>query len=221
VKRSILAALVLAGCSTTHGVRPLGKGTWTAEGSLGGPITEVYGLPLPLPISTLGAGYGVTSTTDVHGAWHPSALAIFGLGAGELGASQQLLPPKGPRPRVMADLTLTVAGGDTAPGGPEGGVRAFMTPSATAGWDWGRNRRSTVFTGLGGFIEPAGARKGFGYWTAGNRWGLGARTHLDTELKWLAPYASSEAIVPEYASPGFQGAVAFQFGLGTTFGGAR
>lgn len=220
MQRVLWAGLALAvGCSTTHGIRPIGKGNVGVELSVGGPITEVFGAPIPIPLSTLGATVGVTDTTDVHAAFHPTAALMFAIGAGEIGASQQLFAPKGARPRLSADVTLLGAAGDLNPDqAPEGGFRFFFQPTLLAGWDYGKTGQHTVYTGVTGFFEPAETFHGIGGWILGNRFGV-KRGHVDVELKWLDPWQSGVAIVPEYAAPGTLGAVELQFGYGFTFGG--
>lgn len=213
--------MALGGCSTTHGIRPIGKGSVGVEASLGGPITELFGAPIPLPLTTLGATVGVTDTTDVHAAFHPTAAAMFGIAAGEVGASQQLLAPKGARPRLMVDLTLLGAGGDLEPDTlPEGGFRFFFQPTFLAGWDYGKAGEHTVYTGITGFFEPAESFHALGGVVLGNRFGVG-RSHVDVELKWIDPWASTQDIVPDFVAPGQQGAITFQIGYGFRFGGAR
>lgn len=215
----VLSAALLAGCSVVHGVRPIGKGAGSLDVSLGGPITEVFGAPIPLPLTTVGGTYGITDTTDVHAAFHPTAALMFGIGAGDLGVSQQLLAPQGARPRLMVDLTFVGAGGDRLAGAlPEGGFRFFMQPTLLAGWDWGKARRQTVYVGFTSFLEPADEFHQVSGFVLGNRFGFG-RSHLDVELKWLDPWADATAIVPDYVSPGQLGAVELQFGYGFTFGG--
>lgn len=218
--RLLLPVLLFAGCSTTHGVRPLGKGAVSIDASLGGPITEVFGLPIPLPITTVGATVGATDTTDVHAAIHPTAAAMFGIGAAEVGVSQQLLAPAGARPRLSADLTLLGAAGDLDPDhAPEGGFRLFVQPTVLAGWDYGKEQQHTVYTGFTAFSEAVDPVAAVGGLVLGNRFGLGP-SHLDVELKWLNPWDNAESVVPEYAAPGLQGAVSLQFGYGFRFGGA-
>lgn len=223
--RSLLLLLpLLPACSTTHGIRPVGKGAVRVEGSLGGPVTMVFGAPIPLPLTTVGATVGATDTTDVHAAVHPTAALLFGLGAGDVGVSQQLLENDGGRPRLMGDLTLTYAFGDRDPtSGDDGGFRGFVQPSVTASWDWGKDRQCSAYTGLTAFLEPAEAFHWLGGVYGGNRFAVGKakRGHLDVELKWLDPWASSEPIVPEFVTPGNLGALELQFGYGYRFGGPR
>lgn len=202
-----------AGCSTVHGVRPVGKGVVQVDASLGGPITELFGAPVPLPITTVGATVGVSDKTNVHAAFHPTGAALFGIVTIDAGVSTQLLAPKGARPRLMADLTVLGAGGDVAEDGAEGGVRFFARPTVTASWDWGKQKRSTVYTALGAFAQPWPGVYGVGTWAVGNIWALGPGVGLTTQLEWIAPYASSLPLAPYYYAPADQGAVSFQLGL--------
>lgn len=222
MSRLLLPLLLLTGgCSTVHGIRPIGKGAVSVDASLGGPITQVFGMPIPLPLTTVGATVGATDTTDVHAAVHPTAAAMFGIGAGEVGVSQQFLAPRGARPRLSADLTLLGAAGDVDPdSAPEGGFRFFFQPTALAGWDYGKAGQHTVYTGFTAFCEAADPLAAVGGVVLGNRFGFG-RSHLDLELKWLNPWDDAEPVVPEFAAPGLMGAVSLQFGYGFRFGGAQ
>lgn len=218
----LLLPLLLLGCSTTHGIKPVGKGAVSVEGSLGGPVTMVFGAPIPLPLTTVGATVGATDTTDVHAAIHPTAAAMFGLGAGDIGVSQQFLDNEGGRPRLMGDLTFTGAFGDRDPDvGHEGGFRGFLQPSVTASWDWGKQGQCAAYTGLTAFLEPADEFQWLGGLYLGNRFAVGKqkRGHVDIELKWLDFWASSEPIVPEFVTPGNLGALELQFAYGYRFGG--
>jgi len=212
------ALFFAAGCSTVHGVRPIGKGAVQVDASLGGPILQLFGAPVPLPLTTVGATVGVSESTNVHAALHPSAIALFGVFAADAGVSTQLLAQKAARPRLMADLTVVGAGGDRAPDGPsggaEGGVRFFARPTVTASWDWGKDARHALYTSLGGFIEPYPGPRALGTVAIGNQWGIGRKVHLTTQLEWIAPYASSEALTPQYYAPGDMGAISFQLGFG-------
>lgn len=215
----VLLLLVLGtGCTTVHGVRPVGDGALRVEGSLGGPLTEVYGAPIPLPFSGLGATWGLDDKTDLHAAWHPSAALFFNLFGADLGASREFLGPEGARPRLMGDLTLTVAGGDNEPGSPEGAVRVWAQPTLNASWDWGRKDRQTVYLGLTAFVEPAPEFHVLPALVVGEWWGIGRFT-ATTEFKWISPTQSSYDLTPRYYAPGNLGAISFQLGAAYTFGG--
>ncbi len=213
-----LAALALTGCSTVHGVKPVGKGVVRPELSFGGPITEVYGAPIPIPLTQLGATYGVDDKTDVHVAWHSSAAAFYNLFGADVGASRELVSWAGARPRVMADLTLLAFAGDNEPGGAEGGFRLFVQPTATASWDWGKHRRETTYVALTAMFQPFPSVHVVPALAVGNQWALGRRLSLTTEVKWISFYKSNLPVVPTYYAPGNVGAIGFNLGLGYAIG---
>ncbi|MDP2305409.1 MAG: hypothetical protein Q8P18_05235 [Pseudomonadota bacterium] len=218
---SLAGALLGAGCSTVHGVRPIGEGAVVIDASLGGPITELFGAPVPLPLTTVGATVGVSDKTNVHAAVHPTGLALFGVFAADVGVSTQFLAQKDARPRLMGDLTVIGAGGDRDVDGAEGGVRFFARPTVTASWDWGKDARHSLYTSLGGFILPYPGPYALGTVAVGNQWGLGKAVRVTTQLEWIAPYASSAALTPHYYTPGDLGAISFQLGLGVRAKAAR
>ncbi len=212
-----MLALLLA-CSTVHGVRPLGAGTVAVEGSLGGPVTELFGAPVPLPLTTVGVAYGLTDRVDVHGALHPSALGLFGIGMFDVGASAVILPQDGARPRISGDLTLVTGFGDVAPDiGQDGGLRLFAQPTVIAAWDWGKDAEHTVYVAPTAFVQPFPGVSAHGALAAGGRFGLG-NVGLTTELKWIDPWADTEILAPNYYVN--VGAVSFQLGLDARFGGS-
>lgn len=207
----------LLGCSTVHGVRPIGTGGVSVDATVGGPFVELFGAPIPIPISTIGATVGVSDKTNVHAAIHPTGAILFGIFAGDVGVSTQLLAPKGARPRLMVDLTAIGAGGGVSQGDP----RFFARPSFTASWDWGKQRNSTLYASLGGFIEPYPGPHGYGTIAVGNQFGLGKTTRLTTQVEWIAPYASSESLAPHWYAPGNMGAFSVQLGLNVLVGAPK
>jgi hypothetical protein len=209
--------LSLSGCSINHGVRPLGKGKAAVTGSLGGPIVEVFDAPIPLPMTRIGARYGVSDRSDVHLGLHPSMYGFFRLVGVDAGASYLLAPQLGARPAVNLDGTLLFVGGDTAEGDPRGGSRLFADASALASWSWGE-RGNLAYTGAEFFAQP----RPWGLYAApvvGNRFQLGEHLGLSLEAKWWNPWVDAEDLTLHYIAPGQQGAISLQAGLTVTFGG--
>lgn len=213
-----LVALALTACSTIHGVKPVGKGVVRPELSFGGPITEVYGAPIPIPITQIGATYGLDDKTDVHAAWHSSAAAFYNLFGADVGASRELVEWVGARPRVMADLTVLTFAGDNEPGGSEGGFRLFVQPTVTTSWDWGKHKRETTYIALTALFQPSPSVRIVPALAVGNQWALGRRLSLTTEFKWISFYKSNIPVVPTYYAPGNIGAIGFNLGLGYAIG---
>ena len=80
-------------------LRPTPKGQVTAELELGGPFAKVASLVIPLPLTTVGASYGVADHVDISAHFHPTA-AIFKIAGLDLGAAWQPLLQKGAVPAV-------------------------------------------------------------------------------------------------------------------------
>lgn len=218
----VLCLATLAGCSTIHGVRPVGDGNFAIEGSFGGPIVELFGAPVPLPLSSVGAAYGLDDATDVHLALHPSGLAFFGVVGADVGVSRQVFPQKGGRPRLMADLTvLTFFGPLGADADDAGGARVFLQPTLTTAWDWGRDDRHTAYAAITDLIQPFPNLRAPGALALGHHWGLSPTFGLVTELKWISPWQSTEALAPMWYAPGDLGAISFQLGFNARFGASE
>ncbi len=214
----LLLPLALTACSTIHGVKPVGRGVIRPELSVGGPITQVYGAPIPIPLSQLGATYGLDDKTDLHAAWHTSAASFYNLFGADVGASRELLEWAGVRPRLMADLTVLTFAGDNEPGGSPGGFRLFVQPTVTGSWDWGKHKRETVYVSLTALFQPFPKLHLVPALAVGNEWALGKRLSLTTEFKWISFYKSNLPVVPDYYGPGNIGALGFNLGLGYAIG---
>jgi hypothetical protein len=124
-------------------------------------------------------------------------------------------------PRVSVDGTVIAALGDQEDGGADGGLRVLVQPTALAAWDLGAGRAHTLYAGVGALAEPWPTLGAYGWLLGGGRWALGGpAVGLLTEVKWLAPYASSVPLAPEYTGVAGQGALSVQVGLDVRFGGA-
>lgn len=69
-----------SGCATTHLLQPVGKNNVRINVSGGGPAIRLGG-PIPLPLVSVNAAYGVEDDLDIHAGLHPVA-AAFNPGAG-------------------------------------------------------------------------------------------------------------------------------------------
>ena len=98
----MLLAVLLAGCGHTAKLRPTPRGQVDVELETGGPFARVGSQEALLPLTTLGASWGVAERVDVSAHWHPLA-ALLGVGGLDLGASWQPFVDRG----AMPALTLT------------------------------------------------------------------------------------------------------------------
>jgi len=211
--------MLLFGCSVNHGVRPLGKGKTAVNASVGGPVAELFGAPVPLPISTVGVRHGISDRSDIHAAFHPSMALLFGVGGLDAGASYLIFEQQGPRPAVLVDGTLTAVFGDLSEGEPAGGFRMYGNVAALASWQYGQ-RGNLVYTGADLFIQPSPWQP-IGGPLIGHQLRLGERVGLSTELKWMGGSADTDPFTIRWYGIGQQGALVPQIGLDIAFGGGQ
>lgn len=86
---SIIALLFLWNCAPSRYVKPLAKNQSAASFSFGGPLIKFSGAPIPIPFSTLGYAYGVTTNATAYGNLHSTSL-LFGNLQLDAGATLQL-----------------------------------------------------------------------------------------------------------------------------------
>ena len=94
-----LCALLLVGCGHISKLRPTPKGQVSAEVALGGPFARVNKAIIPLPLTTVGASYGVAERFDLGAHFHGTA-AAFKIAGLDIGGSWQALVQKGAVPAV-------------------------------------------------------------------------------------------------------------------------
>ena len=80
-------------------LRPTPRGQVAAEFTLGGPFAKVANAIIPLPLTTVGASYGIADHLDVSAHFHPTA-AVFGIAGLDVGGAWQPLMQKGAVPAV-------------------------------------------------------------------------------------------------------------------------
>ncbi len=210
----------LAACATTHTLEPVGKNRLRMNASLGGPVLNLGGAPIPLPIATVNAAYGVEDDVDVHVGLHPVALA-FNPGEG----SVPLLGMNGgvtwhPLQRFRNALAI---------GGELYGF-ANRRDAVVFGNAWiGGAGRPTRWLLLGGGIHNL-LRVGVTspefdtrtFWTPTvfllARFNPTERIGIDIEPRWYAFSQNTAILTPNWVSLGGIGAVGVTVGFSYTFG---
>jgi len=92
-------ALVLTGCGLATHVRPVPPGALQVEAAVGGPVA-VIGAPVPLPLSTAGARYGVLPRWDIGAHVHLTTLLALGTPGLDVETNVLALEESGPIPAV-------------------------------------------------------------------------------------------------------------------------
>jgi len=206
----LLPALAFA-CSASHGVRPVGAGNMALQASAGGPLVEIYGKPVPLPLSTVGLRYGLTDRADLHAAVHPSLLGLVRLGGIEGGLSYQLVAPGRLRPALVVDGTISVIAGDAELGEADGGTGVFGDLAVLASWAWSA-REHLVYTGAHLFAQPRPLSLHLAP-LVGMRWRLTPGLAAVTEARWIDPWQATDDWTLHWYGPRNQGAIQALVGL--------
>jgi hypothetical protein len=203
--------LAAAACSTTHAVRPLGRGNAAVGASLGGPLVQVAGVDIASPILTVEGSYGLRDDLEVTANADLTA-AVYGDLHLEPGvAYHPLVRDAGPVP------TLTVAGSvhfltsfsDT-----------LVAPQVTLAAAWRIRRRHLLYVGLDSALaSTAPSRPVFGP-LVGGEWRVG-RFGLTLEAKWLAPNYDVGPTAPTWLSPDNHGYLNILVGVTRYIGDVR
>lgn len=206
--------LFIQSCAPTRFVEPLKKNELSVGGSFGGPLLE-FGLPIPVPITSVEVGYGLSDDVTGYGALHTSA-ALFGNLQLDLGCTYRFLKQKhylpalsfSPSVNLIFDFNDRIA-------------KAWPIMDVNAFWNYG-NRKNYLYVGVNNYFElsskSANDQPQSHHWIFSPQLGhvIKGKTQqwqLTTELKLLAPYVdNSYAFVPYSSILGTRGATAFFIG---------
>jgi hypothetical protein len=209
-----LAGLIaLASCAPTRFVQPLEKGQVAVTGHLGGPLIGFGGATIPIPFTSLGAGWGISNTTTAFGNLHTTALA-YGVVQVEAGVLHSFLRPDGWRPGISAAATANFMADVW-----EGNTKLFPQLDANAYWTYGK-RQNFFYLGTSNWIDLARTRAHEepqpNHWIfnlqAGHTF-VRPKWNWVLEAKYLAPFHSNQNIVVDYASFGRTGAIGAYVGV--------
>jgi hypothetical protein len=202
-----LGLLLLTGCASITHVRPVPRGAVVAEVSAGGPLVQVGGGAIPLPLTSVGATYGLLERLSLHGHVQPSPL-MFGALGGDVGATGLLLEERGARPALAASGQVHV-----------------LTDFRTASW-WSADASLTASWLLGGRWMPYVTATGQVDFL--NRLfqvapGVGAQVLLErwtiqAEARLYSPTRRSDIAAVPYVGLAGHGAFGLVLGAGYRFG---
>ncbi len=210
------AVALLLSCAAHSNLQPLGEGHLDMNAAFGGPVVEAFDTQVPLPISTIGANYGISSKVNATGQVHLTALAyqLLGVEAGaawfpiykEQGATVTILPrflflasfKSGVQERVRLYPSITASGAWPLGKGKIYGGADLTIPISQADYD-----PEAVKAIVSPFI--------------GYRWALSANLRLFTELKWTGANVETYQLAVNYLSIGRHGAFTTLFSLERSF----
>jgi len=230
----ILLAVALGGvqCAPSRFVKPLEKGEQAINVHVGGALVKVPDVAtIPLPLTSLTYGRGLTNNTTVFGSWHTTS-ALFGVYQFEIGGVHRLYGGGLKKIGITATPALNFAYDKF-----EKNAKLWPMLDVNAYWDYRkafvpasavtvegnaaraqRKFNQFFYAGVGNWFElsstGAHGREQPTNWLlspqVGHSWRSEKRS-FQLELKWLAPGRSNENIVVDYASPGNKGALGFYF----------
>jgi hypothetical protein len=209
----LLGACVLAeACAPTHAVRPLGCGNAALHASLGGPLVEVSGIDTPIPIVSLGGGYGLgdqlTATAELD-----ATAAVFGVLHVQPGLAYHPLVRQGgalPTITLAGSVHLLTNFDDTR-----------VAPQATLAAAWRIGRRHLVYLGGDSALAIGDPTRLVAGPFVGGEARLGRAWGLVLEAKWLAPNYDVHPLAPTWISPASHGYLSLLVGLTRYIGDVR
>lgn len=211
-----LMAVFSFSCSTNRFVEPLDKGELEIGGNGGGPLLNFGGSSIPLPLSSVYAGYGYSDDLTLYGGLHITSLAFKTLKL-EAGTRKKLVVGHSIYPSVSGALAV-----NGIVSLRDGATRVFPEIALNPYWRYGRWKTytglqawfdfykfSTQNYGYGGFFVPAisvGQTVDLADWEIG------------IEYKRLAFNVPSENSVVDYIVPSGIGAHGIYLNASRSFG---
>ncbi len=196
-------------CGLPAHVRPVPRGTLAVEAAVGGPAALLGGVPVPLPLATVGASYGVTEAMDVHAHAHLTPL-LLGTAGLDLGATLLARPEDAWRPA----LSLT------------GRVYGFSDLSSGALFH-GEVSAAASYLLRGRFLTYASTAALYDALAGDVMWAVGVgaqvpfqRFALQLEANWYWPSYDAAAAPVSWVSLGGQGSFGLVLGASYRFGGS-
>lgn len=213
----LLVALLIciASCTPVTLVKPLEVKQKAVTAHLGGPMIRFSGMPIAMPLSSLGFAYGlhkkITASTNL--GLTSMAFGVLQLDPGILYGIHQPTSPKQLGVSVFAKTHLMIDRW-------ENNFRWYPEAGGQLYKEWGKN---LAYAGGSAWFETRYPKEKR---AAGNPWipmiHLGyvrqkPKWNLSVELKWIAPNISHKDIVVDYIGPGSNGALGVYFGLTRKF----
>jgi hypothetical protein len=207
---------LIGSCAPTRFVKPLKAKQQAVSLSLGGPLIDYNGLPIPMPFITAAYGYGIDSTLTAFGAVNITS-ALYGNIQLEFGATKKLFKQKGKLPAVSINPVINLINRNQKT------TRIFPQLDVNAYWDYNRGR-NFFYAGLTNWFElkskKAHGEEQTNHWIVSPVIGetfVRRKWNYTIEAKVLAPSISNRSVV-EYKTPfGSHGAFGIYFGITRKF----
>jgi hypothetical protein len=207
----ILTLLLIIGCGTVTTIRPIRKGESAFAFSLGGPVTNVSGMNIPIPYTVIRYRYGLRDNLNLYAGSHLLLFALGDIGL-DAGISYYFLKQAKWIPAVGIGAGIY---GFSKPGKD---IRAFPEFEFTGSYIFG-NRFLTYFGTQSMFqfnAKPNLVLSPF----IGEEVRISKKFSVTLETKWYAPSEVTKPRAIDYKIPiSNHGALGFVFGLNYLLGG--
>jgi len=143
--------LVMTGCATFPSARPLEPGAHEVGVSLGGPVLNFNGAPLPIPNITLQGRHGLFKRWDrpFDLTYGLNLIALpFGLLQGHVGVSYLLIPQRGAAPALdVATKQFFATNAPSLPNKPHATAQGWTANQLDFYFSW-EIQRQLIYTGI-------------------------------------------------------------------------
>jgi hypothetical protein len=205
---------VVEGCTPTRFVKPLRKGEKRLGGNIGGPMVRLNGTPIPVPLSSLYYGQGITDSLTVYGGVHVTS-AIYGNVQTDVGGLYHLYHNDSSTYGFNAGFALNTAFHVRANSSQFEGLdykpdlisnfRVWPQINLEGYWNFKKKKEHYLYYGLSTWLEIRNQRESsigqnkFIFITphVGITW-CGPLWNTTFELQYLAPYYSTQGLVVPY-----------------------
>lgn len=208
----ILLELIISSCAPARIVKPLDKGQKVVGINAGGPLIEFADLTIPMPLSSVYGGYGVTENSTVYGGIHTTSL-LFGVYQTDLGLNQRLLEQNKYIPGITLNPAVNLMTGKW-----EGAFKFYPELGVNACWNYA-SKDHYFYAGsmIWPELEPKDLSSPFilsfqaGHTFSTPRW------FYTVEARLLGPFKSHKDIVVDYKGLGNNGAFGVYFSVSRKF----
>ena len=218
----LIVVIGFSSCAPTRYVKPLKEDQIAINGSFGGPLINVFGASIPIPLTSVGVGYGVSEKVTGYVSLQTTTL-FYGVVHLDGGLNLNILKTDSMN-RLIPGISAGV-GLNAIYNLWDKGFKVFPMLDVNAYWDYSRKKENFAYIGLNNWIDMSTTRvhrvpqenhwifsPAIGHVFANEKW------DFTTEFKWLAPSYSNQKLVVDYVKPtGTKGAMGIYLGLNRKF----
>lgn len=216
----IIVIALIGACAPSRFIEPVEEGKLAIGGTFGGPLIEFGGAPIPVPLSSIEAGYGFRENLTFTGGLHTTTM-VFGNVQLDLGATYQFLKQEKYRPNISVSPSL-----NTVWDVYDKKIKAWPVLDLNAFWNYGQ-RKNYFYLGANNFFELSRTRAldqpqptfilfspQIGHVLKGKE----RKWELVTELKFLGPFTENTySFVPYKSATGAFGSTGVFIGYRSYF----